>query len=129
LSVDIFRLLHISFFPSLLSGLSKSSSSSHFPFGWFDQKIVKKSQSRRFFAPSSTRQATQKNFQASSSVVRGNLFFPISVIIVSFCVVCEEDKDKEEDKKKRSTPSLRVHPFLRLFFVFRSFFFRGGEEI
>ena len=41
----------------------------------------------------------------------------------------EEDKDKEEDKKKRSTPSLRVHPFLRLFFVSRSFFFRGGEEI
>lgn len=47
--------------------MSKSSSSSHFPRGWFDQKIVKKSQSRRFFAPSSTRQATQKNFQASSS--------------------------------------------------------------
>ena len=34
--------------------------------GWFDQKIVKKSQSRRFFAPSSTDRRHKKTFQASS---------------------------------------------------------------
>jgi hypothetical protein len=109
--------------------VSKSSSSSHFPRGWFDQKIVKKSQSRRFFAPSSTRQATQKNFQASSSRSGKSLFPHLRRHRLLLRVVCEEDKDKDEDKKKRSTPSLRVHLFLRLFFVSRSFFFRGGEEI
>jgi hypothetical protein len=93
-----------------------------------DQKIVKKVKVVAFSLHLRRDRRHKKTFKRRRRV-RGNLFFPISVIIVSFCVVCEEDNDKEEDKKKRSTPSLRVHPFLRLFFVSRSFFFRGGEEI
>jgi hypothetical protein len=113
-------------FLSLSSEWSCQKAAATFRLG--DQKIVKKVKVVAFSLHLRRDRRHKKTFKRRRRV-RGNLFFPISVIIVSFCVVCEEDNDKEEDKKKRSTPSLRVHPFLRLFFVFRSFFFRGGEEI
>jgi hypothetical protein len=113
-------------FLSLSSEWSCQKAAATFRLG--DQKIVKKVKVVAFSLHLRRDRRHKKTFKRRRRV-RGNLFFPISVIIVSFCVVCEEDNDKEEDKKKRSTPSLRVHPFLRLFFVSRSFFFRGGEEI
>jgi len=109
--------------------LSKSSSSSYFLWGGFDQKIVKKVKVVAFSLHLRRDRRHKKTFQASSF---GEISFSPSSPSSSSPFVSvpdEEDKDKEEDKKKRSTPSLREHPFLRLFFVFRSFFFRGGEEI
>jgi hypothetical protein len=112
-------------FLSLSSEWSCQKAAATFRLG--DQKIVKKVKVVAFSLHLRRDRRHKKTFQASSF---GEISFSTSPsIIISFCVVCEEDKDREEDKKKRSTPSLREHPFLRLFFVFRSFFFRGGEEI
>ena len=94
--------------------------------GGFDQKIMKKVKVVVAFSRLRRDRRHKKTFVGEIS------FSPSSPSTSSSPFVSvpdEEDKDKEEDKKKRSTPSLREHPFLRLFFVFRSFFFRGGEEI
>ena len=94
--------------------------------GGFDQKIMKKVKVVVAFSRLRRDRRHKKTFVGEIS------FSPSSPSTSSSPFVSvpdEDDKDKEEDKKKRSTPSLREHPFLRLFFVFRSFFFRGGEEI
>ena len=93
--------------------------------GGFDQKIMKKVKVVVAFSPS-TRQATQKNFR------RGNLFFPIIsvIIIVSFCVRPRRRRQRQRRRQKEALNSFSQRaPFLSLFFVFCSFFFRGGEEI
>ena len=110
---DIFFVLFISLsFPVALSSVlgwscQKAAAAATFCGGVWPKNHEKKSKSSLFRAFDET-----GDTKKLSSVVRGNLFFPIiSVINISPRVVCEEDKDKEEDKKKRSTPSLRVTLF------------------
>jgi hypothetical protein len=113
-------------FLSLSSEWSCQKAAATFRLG--DQKIVKKVKVVAFSLHLRRDRRHKKTFKRRRR--SGKSLFPhLRRHRLLLRVVCEEDKDKDEDKKKRSTPSLRVHPFLRLFFVSRSFFFRGGEEI
>ena len=73
-----------------------------------------------------------KKLSNFASFGRENLFSPISSSPSSstpFASVCEERWKTRRIKKEALNSFSRRAPFLSLFFVFCSFFFRGGEEI
>ena len=85
--------------------------------GWFDQKIVKKSQSRRFFAPSSTDRRHKKTFQASS-FERKSLFPHLRHHHLLLCRLRRRQRQKEAlnafSQRAPFSTSLLCLPFVLL---------------